>query len=104
MTTATLSLVSGDTSVLPSQEGKRGRPRVAGRATVTGAGLVRKEVQAAVAALHGRQSSEIVFYTRESDDSRLTFVVPGIPKDERVNYTLAEAEAPAEAAETPASE
>lgn len=78
-----LNLVHTSTDELPSQEGQKGRPRKNGRVSVLGTGLDRKVVQATLAEQFGVQPAQVAPYSRESDEFRLTFVVPGVPVNER---------------------
>lgn len=85
--TVTLSYVSSE--ALPSQDGQRGRPRVRGRATVIGAGLNRAAVQRALAEQFACKASHLTPYPRETDDGRLTFVIPGLDRDTRMTFAAA---------------
>lgn len=80
-TTVTVSYVSSES--LPSQEGRRGRPRMRGRATVLGAGLPLGATQRALAEQYQVKASLITHYARESGDDRQTFVIPGLSAQTR---------------------
>lgn len=84
------SIVLGSLSVsgLPSQAGRRGRPRKSGRVTVEGAALQRASVQATLAERFGLNVSQVLFYKRESDENRQTFVVPGVSVDTRLTFQV----------------
>ena len=102
---STVSIVFTSSESLPSQYGVRGRPRARGRATVVGEGLPLAATQRALAALYEVKPSQLTPYARESGDGRLTFVVPGLDKDERQLFagTLVEDDVPMASDEAPAA-
>lgn len=83
MSTSTVSVSYVSSESLPSQDGRRGRPRMRGRATVMGAGLPLGATQRALAEQYQVKASLITHYPRESGDDRQTFVIPGLDAQTR---------------------
>lgn len=90
-----LILSKGLDEKLPSQEGKRGRPRVNGRATITvsknlekSAFDLMKPIQKLTSEFFKLKVSNLILYGTETNVNQVTFVVPGIDKDTRVNLIL----------------
>lgn len=74
---------------LPSQEGKKGRPRTKGRVHLTstdGAALNIGACQRALAAEFGCKPKDIQPYPRETGEGRWAFIVPGVEKDTGLSF------------------
>lgn len=75
---------------LPSQEGKKGRPRTKGRVHLTstdGAALNIGACQRALAAEFDCKPKDIQPYPRETRDNVWAFIVPGVEKDTGLSFS-----------------
>lgn len=85
-----ITLTQLDSQSLPSQEGKKGRPRKHGRATILlGAGSTaegRKARLAALATVLGVEPKTLALYHPETDEHKETYVVKSVDKDLRLIY------------------
>ncbi len=92
---SSVSLSITGSEALPSQLNQRGRPRVNGRVTVLRGNLTAEQfsvhtVRAALAREVGvADPKSLTHYLRECSADQITFVVPGLGKDNRVIYTAA---------------
>lgn len=89
-----LILLKSSEEQLPSQEGKRGRPRVNGRVTISISNLgkssydLMKVIQKLTGDFFNLKISNLILYGAETNATQVTFVVPGVDKDTRIRFSL----------------